>query len=182
MSRTDEIWNYVSDDEDDTYPEPDIFHYQGKYLYDYQWHHENFPQDWATCYQDGTGPSQCVNCADYGSINGVFIGYCANCAFYVYKGSRGRGFMGDGVECALEDVLGYKSVFDTYLKDVNINSIIGLDNSMPEDYRIDNPAPHEIDQSEFTDVDIYGTENVDNGEPIELSVFDCHFEGGYNDM
>ena len=174
-------WRDISDDEDD-YPQEEPFYFDNKYLYDYYWYHENFPVDWAMCPKDGTGPSQCGNCLDFGCINGVFIGYCANCAIYDYEGSRGRGFKDVGIEDDDTNVMGYQSVFDTYLKDVDIHAIVGVDMSMPEDYHIDNPAPSDnesIDQSEITDEDIYGNENIDIGEH---STLECHFEGGYNDM
>ena len=189
FSRDDNHRYDVSDDEKD-YPQEEPFYFSDKYLYDYQWYHENFPVEWAVCPKDGTGPGQCENCAEYGCINGVFIGYCANCAIYDYEGSRGRGFIDVGKEHDDVTVTAvYPSIFDTYLKDVDIHEIVGVDMSMPYDYQIDNPAPEtrdvpcdvpcDIYQNEITDEDVYGNFPEDNGEH---SVFDCHFEGGYNDM
>jgi hypothetical protein len=173
----------ISDDEED-YPQEEPFYFDNKYLYDYYWYHENFPLDWAICPKEGTGPSQCGNCLDYGCINGIFIGYCANCAIYDYEGSRGRGFIDVGVESDDTISMGFQSVFDTYLKDVDIHAIVGVDNTMPDDYQIDNPAPEtgnndQIDQSDFSEDDIYG-ENFNDIR--EHSGIECHFEGGYNDM
>lgn len=164
-------WCDISDDEDD-YPQEEPFYFENKYLYDYYWYHENFPKEWAMCPKDGTGPSQCGNCLDYGSINDVFIGYCANCAIYVYEGSRGRGFIDVGIEYDDPCCMDFTSVFETYLKDVDINAIVGVDNPVP----CDNDS---IDQSEINDEDIYGDENMNIGEH---SGIECHFEGGYNDM
>jgi len=80
---------------------------QGRYyLVDGCKYDEHFPQEWAQnhlecpeCDEDGgpiccsderlTGPKYCGNCREYGSINGVFVFYCANCYKFVYKGSRG---------------------------------------------------------------------------------------------
>jgi hypothetical protein len=74
-----------------------------------------FPLEWATSHAPETGPMSCLNCLDYGSLRGVFIGYCANCATHVYNGERGLGFMGDGKE----DVDGIgESAFDTYLSGI----------------------------------------------------------------
>ena len=160
---------YISDDDCDYPPAQIDAHFQEKYLYDYCWYHENFPQDWAFCHKDGTGPGQCSNCSDVGCVNGVFIGYCANCAIYDYNGLRGRGFIDVGIECSDEDALQYTSAFDTYLKDVDINSIIGIDMVF---------ADGEINQDEITNEDIYGF----NREQSDSSILDCHFEGGYNDM
>ena len=162
----------ISDDEDD-YPQEEPFHFQNKYLYDYYWYHENFPKEWAMCPKDGTGPSQCGNCLDYGCINGVFIGYCMNCAIYDYEGSRGRGFKDVGVEDDDTKVMGFQSVFDTYLKDVDIHEIVGVDNQESNVYDF------VIDQSEISEQDIYGEDFNDIGEHSGL---ECHYEGGYNDM
>jgi hypothetical protein len=175
--------DYISDDEED-YPQEEPFYFDNKYLYDYYWYHENFPVEWAMCPKDGTGPSQCGNCLDYGCINGVFIGYCANCAIYDYEGSRGRGFIDVGVESDDTISMGFKSVFDTYLKDVDIHAIVGVDNTMPDGYQIDNPGTGScddvpIDQSEISEQDIYGDDFNNIGEHYGL---ECHFEGGYNDM
>jgi hypothetical protein len=161
----DNIWNYVSDDEYD-YPFEEPHHYQDKYLYDYRWYHEKFPLDWAVNYKDGTGPGQCNNCADYGSINGIFIGYCANCAEYDYGGDRGRGFIDVGVEFAEPQVLCFQSAFDTYLKDVDIWAIQAIDDEIKEDFN-DVEYPEEDDICE---------DNTGTG------IMNCHFEGGYNDF
>ena len=77
-----------------------------------------FPEEWAENHAEGTGPKECRNCNDFGSWNGVFIGYCANCA-YVYNGTRGRGLMGLGKENDDPSVLEYPSIYSTYLKDVD---------------------------------------------------------------
>ena len=64
---------------------------QGKfYEFDGHKYHPRFPVDWAMNhrkFQDGadeigTGPKECGNCALYGSIRGVFVGYCSNCLEY----------------------------------------------------------------------------------------------------
>jgi hypothetical protein len=35
-----------------------------------------------------SGPTGCKNCASYGSLNGVFVGYCVACIDRVYNGDR----------------------------------------------------------------------------------------------
>jgi hypothetical protein len=96
------------------YNKPNHYRYKDE-LYTY-----TFPIEWAKTHLPKSGPAECGNCAYFGSWNGVFIGYCANCAHYFYKGERGRGFIGLGIENSSED---YVSVFDTYLKDVNFDDI-----------------------------------------------------------
>ena len=136
------LWSLMSDDEDeDRYPFEEPFHYQGKYLYDYSWYHENFPEEWLNSHNiDETGPKYCTNCEEYGCINGIFIGYCVNCAQHVYKGSRGRGFINIGMEAEYNTVVG-DSVFETYLKNVDIWEIAPI---IPETN--EEPSEEIIDQ------------------------------------
>jgi len=61
----------------------------------------HFPEEWATNHLSfvvgesddiaSSGPEDCGNCTCYGSIRGVFVGYCSNCA-KEYKYERGGGF------------------------------------------------------------------------------------------
>jgi hypothetical protein len=153
---------YVSDDDEYYFEEPQYF--EDKYNYDYYCYHKNFPVDWAVCHKEGTGPAQCSNCFHFGSINGVFIGYCANCAEYTYGGERGRGFIDVGVEYSKPSVLCFESAFETYLKDVDIWSILPVKNP-------------EINGEE----DIIESEDVDEGD-TEIGIMTPQFEGGYNDF
>jgi hypothetical protein len=103
-------------------PKQFVYHYRnGKpayYSYDEELYCGTFPENWVEDCLEGTGPRECGNCASYGSWNGVFLGYCANCAVYVYNGERGRGFVDIGKELMHEDAYLHTSVFDTYLKGV----------------------------------------------------------------
>ena len=196
----DSIWS-LRDDEEDSYYVEEIIYSGQKYGYDYQWYYETFPEHWAMCHEEGTGPGQCGNCADYGSINGVFIGYCANCAEYVYNGSRGRGFIDVGVEYEGAEMLEYPSVFDTYLEGVDIWAIEGVsipdpdsDNDSMPDLISDDDSLSESDNDSMPElIPIeFGEEDSDDKDinSIEYDgiydegtgVFHCHFEGGYNDF
>jgi hypothetical protein len=99
-----------------------IYHYRKGipvyYSYNEELYCGTFPEEWASSHCEGTGPKDCKNCAFYGSWNGVFIGYCSNCAKYIYQGQRGRGLIECGVENDDEDVNHYDSIFQTYLKDI----------------------------------------------------------------
>jgi hypothetical protein len=79
-----------------------------------------FPVDWALNHISKTGPAECPNCAYFGSWNGVFIGYCANCALDKYNGERGRGFIGLGKETKSKKI---PSVFENYLKGISLDEI-----------------------------------------------------------
>jgi hypothetical protein len=173
MSRFDDsIWQ-LSCDDDESYPEYDM--YPGEWNGTY---HENFPNEWAENHEECTGPEECPNCSFYGCVQGVFVGYCGNCAMHVYKGSRGRGFIGDGIENTSVEAAQYTSVFDTYLKDIVFYQE-ELDDPMeqgdPEE--LDDPMeqgdPEELDDP---------MEQGDPNDYTETSVLNCHFEGGYADF
>jgi hypothetical protein len=72
------------------------------YMIEYYKYANDFPKEWALSHLPGTGPEQCGNCYDYGSKDGVFLGYCLNCAKYDYNGERGPGM--DLYEPAIEDL------------------------------------------------------------------------------
>lgn len=96
-----------------------VYHYRnGKpayYSYDEELYCGTFPTVWAENHLPGTGPKECGNCACYGSWNGVFLGYCANCAVYEYNGERGRGLIDVGTEFYNDFVSEFPSIFGTYL-------------------------------------------------------------------
>jgi len=100
-------------------PKEFVYHYRnGKpayYSYNEELYCGTFPEEWVLDHFPDTGPKECKNCAYYGSWNGVFLGYCANCA-YMYNGERGQGFIDIGKECDYNPELCGPSVFDTYLK------------------------------------------------------------------
>ena len=63
----------------------------------------DFPEEWIMTQKfdapygipdmTGTGPVYCANCEYHGTNKeGVFLGYCLNCADYVYNGERGPGY------------------------------------------------------------------------------------------
>ena len=63
----------------------------GYYMIENYKYPHDFPKEWAQNHMEGTGPEQCKNCYWYGSIDGVFMGYCLNCAEDIYNGERGPG-------------------------------------------------------------------------------------------
>ena len=69
------------------------------YVYDEQKYYLFFPYDWVQNMFPGTGPKMCEKCVLHGSKKGIFIGYCYDCANYVYDCKRGHGF-----ENCLEDI------------------------------------------------------------------------------
>lgn len=91
------------------------------YSYDNELYHKNFPEEWATSHIDGTGPKECSDCAFFGCFGGHFFGYCCNCAIYKYNNSRGSGLYASYTE------LHKPSIFDTYMKNVNLTDIGDMD-------------------------------------------------------
>ena len=79
-------------------------------------HPKRFDDNYASC------PSDCNNCLEYGSYNGVFIGYCLNCA-RAYGYERGNGFETYGVERSGDGREEKNSVWNTYLKNVKLDEI-----------------------------------------------------------
>ena len=93
------------------------------YSYNEELYAGTFPEDWSKNHAPGTGPKNCNNCAYFGMWNGVFLGYCANCADHIYNGERGRGFIRVGIENSEKGVLKYSSAFDSYLRDVKLDDV-----------------------------------------------------------
>lgn len=97
----------------------------------------HFPIDWVfhqpTCHlnsDDDTtpfGPETCSNCFEHGYFQGVFIGYCVNCAS-LCNYERGNGMMVNGIEYP-----GQKSIWDLYLQNVSLDEI--GDRNLYMDYR-----------------------------------------------
>jgi hypothetical protein len=65
--------------------------YEDYYMIESYKYANSFPKEWARNHMEGTGPEQCGNCYCYGSKDGVFLGYCLNCAKYDYNEERGPG-------------------------------------------------------------------------------------------
>jgi hypothetical protein len=142
-----------------------------------------FPEEWATNHWPDTGPHECGNCFHWGSVRNVFIGYCTNCADHVYNGCRGRGF----IDVATESENIYLSVFNTYLKDINVDNI-NIENANTPDEVVYNDAYH---ANVFYDFITNFEEPLDENKETEFDYADdaldmtainmCHFEDGYND-
>jgi hypothetical protein len=132
----------------------DFFSFGDNYLYETKWYYQTFPMAWARSHAPLTGPNECQNCAHHGSLHdgSIFVGYCINCAKYVYHYTRGHGFV-EGAEVTTgvpEDAP--LSAHATYLQ--------GID--------LDNVPPLLVDEEEEED--------------FTGSILECHFEGGYNDF
>ena len=90
------------------------------YSFDGELYAVSFPELWAVSHHPKTGPNNCLDCKNLGMWNGVFIGYCANCAVYVYQGMRGPGMICYGIE---NDFMDASSIYYSYMKDVSLDEI-----------------------------------------------------------
>ena len=125
----------------------------------------NFPIKWAVenlNEYDGEndllrhGPVHCTNCATFGVINNVFVGYCSNCALYKYNYSRGNGFNAIGVE-QIVDYLGEElnpqnSIWNTYMENVQQDQI-GLNIVIIEENEEEDEDEGEDEDQEETEID-----------------------------
>ena len=97
------------------------------YSYDGELYHKTFPYEWAENHAVlHSGPAKCKNCQRFGSWNGVFVAYCANCAedYKTIGLVRGYGvtdYLCGGIRTNnVEDV---DAEFNTYLKDTTLDEI-----------------------------------------------------------
>jgi hypothetical protein len=186
-------------------PKDIIYYYRnGKpsyYSYDEELYCGTFPEEWVENCLEGTGPKECKNCAHYGSWNGVFLGYCANCAYYKYNGTRGRGLINIGKEASLIDINECPSIFNTYLKDISPDEVGDKDfmdslsfakwndyteyynnssNDEDEDFMNNNKLYKMID---FDEINAYYDEMMEND--IDQDIYyggysSSNYDGGYD--
>lgn len=98
------------------------------YSYNNELYAATFPENWAQTHHPSTGPGNCSHCSNIGMWNGVFLGYCSNCATDIYKGCRGIGLFCYGIETDFLGIISktqqkYHSIFDTYMKNVSLDNI-----------------------------------------------------------
>ena len=158
MDPAEEDFEYTEFNIEEPYYHDDIYLYQGA------WYHRSFPVIWAMTHETGSGPSQCANCADFGCVNHVFIGYCANCANYYYDGERGRGFIDNGIE--FDEYETAVSAFDTYLKDVDISQIKPIYQHVDIGCDSDSDDDDESFEYESGDIDYENNISIDCAESV----------------
>jgi hypothetical protein len=92
------------------------------YAYNYQPYALTFPLSWAKTHLPTTGPIECLNCQYYGSWNGVFVCYCANCA-NLYNGERGPGVTDYLYKGEDTDVGNPKAAMNSYMSGLRLCNI-----------------------------------------------------------
>jgi len=145
----------------------------------------HFPLEWALFKNSflingeiyNTGPNYCKNCQFYGFHNGVFLGYCMNCA-EVFNFTRGNG-MTDLYKEVDENMVAFdltnfkkeNSIWNTYLKDISLNEI--GDEKLKEEYEMYKDLPDLISIKEEND------EENDNKSNYSQQFLDSDEENDY---
>jgi hypothetical protein len=149
-----------------------------------------FPIEWANSHEEGTGPNDCDNCLCFGSKDGVFLGYCANCADYIYKGIRGRGMYYNVEEFPSDKG---DSIFDTYLKGIDLSFVgsefVNLSDSEKEKYQFISMTEDDFIQDDYVKEEHQYWSDDDEEEIVQYgftsliggdSVFTMDSAAGYN--
>jgi len=132
-----------------------------------------------------TGPVHCNNCKYFGCYNGVFIGYCMNCAEEFYN-ARGNGLTDEeGVEIN-ENMVAFdltyfskeKSIWNTYLKGVSLNEI--GDANLKEEFELYKDLPDLIPIAQEFEIQLDDLENG-NIKPIRVLTKEEEEEYGMED-
>ena len=113
---------------------------QGKfYIVNGVKYHTCFPIEWAMNHLAFTigqhelcsGPAACQSCSTYGSIRGVFVGYCANCLReYKYRNLHRGNLTATMACCFLDDV----SLWDVYPYMYGVNTLTIGDQQITYEY------------------------------------------------
>lgn len=113
------------DEEDEEDEDEQIIISDCKQYYTYKGVHYDiaFPLFWVLYEKPERGPHNCENCSKYGSLRGVFIMYCINCANeYNSEGTHvGYGAIDTCVEPVGDDI--DKCAWRTYMKDRDVHCI-----------------------------------------------------------
>ena len=116
----------------------------------------NFPTYWAKEHNKKKtkyGPINCLNCFYFGHYQGVFVGYCINCAEYLLNYERGYGLQDEF--CTERD---FKTVDDI---EAPLNSMwYKYMNNLPL-YKIGDKDLNELHQQEKDEIDKYRQEEKD---------------------
>uniref|UniRef100_A0A6C0K4B1 Uncharacterized protein n=1 Tax=viral metagenome TaxID=1070528 RepID=A0A6C0K4B1_9ZZZZ len=178
-------------------PKEFVYHYRnGKpayYSYDEELYCGTFPEEWVLDHFPDTGPRECENCAYYGSWNGVFLGYCANCAINAYNGERGHGFIDIGREYDTSCDMDAISVFDTYLKNVlpdEVGDKDFMDSAAAQGYQTPPEEEPTVEEKypdiDFDEVNAHYDEMSREEEQCEVSYtidrggYGSNYDGGYD--
>ena len=127
-------------------------------------------------YINGSGPKECGNCKAYGSMNGVFVGYCSTCLEHVYHGKRGDYTIASGMSI---DMLCECTIWKQYpyMNGVKISEI-GDKIGEEEDEEAEEER-QELDEVEHEDEEEEGEEE---GEEEEFNKYQEEFEENFKKM
>lgn len=145
---------------------------QGKYyVIDGYKYHVSFPIQWALSHNNGDscGPISCSNCAAYGTIRGVFVGYCGTCLNnYKNYANIWRGNCMGGLDV---NILSNQTIWNMYpymsgVRKSQIGDEHGAIIEDEEDDEEDFIQRLELDLSNINTADAYDDEDEGNTTPI----------------
>lgn len=138
-------------------------HFPLAWALDHRNYEPYFDEETNETYVNGSGPKECNNCNAYGSINGVFVGYCTTCLQHVYNDKRGDHSIASGmsINTLCESYL-WKQC--PYMDGVKISEI-GYDNYEKEiDYEV-KPYIYDSDDDDDSEFNcVY--QHINNNELI----------------
>ena len=150
---------------------------QGKYyIIDNEKYDIHFPYDWARNHKQNpvngmpSGPKDCDNCRKFGSINGVFVTYCADC-FETYKGERGLCIL-TGIEMANEETIWSALPYMRGVPKNEIGDVVSLETDLhnnENDFVYENHTLRRTNANEPLSIDVninYENENDDDDEAM----------------
>ena len=119
------------------------------YVYDNELYTSTFPMDWVVDRIPGTGPTECVACARNGSWNGVFVGYCVDCATNQYNSLRGSGFISPGKEQSITHPYSATNGYLSGIEWSDIGDTDFCDSAKIAEYQIHIPDIKKEDEDEY---------------------------------
>jgi len=142
------------------------------YILDGEKYDIHFPIEWVYSHkakpefpQAIPGPKYCEGCKNDGSINGVFVAYCTNCAYHVFDGLR------EGIPINVQNAAEVLHKL-SYMKGVSLSEI-GIGDGNPETDMFGPPdEDDELDYADESDeldeddmyVDIYYSNDIKERE------------------
>ena len=155
---------------------------QGRfYLVDGEKYSVYFPIAWAhdhiTFYNEeeqqlGTGPKNCGNCKKYGSIRGVFVGYCSNCLENYHDSGYWRGSL-TAPTCSTITMLEERDMWSQYpyLSGVKKYSI-GDEEGADLTEQCVNSGEFDNDEADEMDIDDEADDEADDDADDEADAMD----------
>lgn len=126
------------------------------YVLDGEKYDIHFPLEWACsqiplpeCPESIPGPKYCEDCKLYGSIHGVFVAYCPNCAYNIFDGVR-EGILGSA-QTAREALHSLSYMEGVSLSEIGEEEVVEIEETEchDDDYYADLFYPNDPEEREM---------------------------------